>query len=132
MLPPKNGKCQCRDFIHVYDGITLLDETGIELPDLTFARREAIRYAATLLETAGKRDSLGQEWRMEVTDSEGLMMFRLDFVVTDSPAAASASNKNPSVALSSVHRIFSCRHPPCPTGWHRPVGDKQQPRGFEY
>ena len=68
---------------NVYDGIELLDRKGIELPDTNFARREAIRYAGTLLEDGAAKDSLGEEWRMEVTDHRGLILFRLDFLVTN-------------------------------------------------
>jgi hypothetical protein len=71
---------------NVYDGIQLLDEKGVELPDTNFARREAIRYAGTLLEDGAAKDSLGNEWRMEVTDKVGLVLFRLDFLLTPSPA----------------------------------------------
>lgn len=75
-----------RYHFNVYDGVNLLDKTGIELPDATFARREAIRYAGSLLEESAAQDSLTNEWRMEVTDETGLILFRLDFFVTPSPA----------------------------------------------
>ena len=77
-----------RFHFNVYDGIELLDDKGVELPDTNFARREAIRYAGTLLEDGAAKDSLGDEWRMEVTDHTGLVMFRLDFHVSESPAVA--------------------------------------------
>lgn len=75
-----------RYHFNVYDGVTLLDKKGVELPDHNFARREAIRYSGVLLEEGGERDDLGAEWRMEVTDDTGLILFRLDFFVTPSPA----------------------------------------------
>lgn len=74
-----------RYHFNVYDGVTLLDKKGVELPDTNFARREAIRYAGTLLEDGGEKDNLGAEWRMEVTDGAELILFRLDFFVTPSP-----------------------------------------------
>ena len=77
-----------RFHFNVYDGEASIDEVGAELPDLIFARREAIRYSGELLEDAGRQGSLGEEWRMEVTDDNGLVLFRLDFVVTASPAAS--------------------------------------------
>lgn len=73
---------------NVYDGVQIIDKVGTELPDVRFARREAIRYAGSLLEDAAAKDGLGQEWRMEVTDGAGLILFRLDFLVTDSPAVS--------------------------------------------
>ena len=74
-----------RYHFNVYDGVTLLDKKGVELPDSQFARREAIRYAGALLEEGARLESLGEEWRMEITDGTGLILFRLDFFVTPSP-----------------------------------------------
>jgi len=74
-----------RYHFNVYDGVTLLDKKGVELPDTMFARREAIRYAGVLLEEGARLESLGSEWRMEVTDGSDLILFRLDFFVTPSP-----------------------------------------------
>ena len=79
-----------RFHFNVYDGIELLDNAGVDLPDTNFARREAIRYAGTLLEDGAKKNSLGDEWRMEVTNDVGLVLFRLDFQVSESPAVAFA------------------------------------------
>ncbi|MFB0493088.1 hypothetical protein ABIE45_005674 [Methylobacterium sp. OAE515] len=78
-----------RYHFNVYDGVVLLDKKGVELPDTIFARREAIRYAGVLLEEGARLESLGQEWRMEVTDGKELILFRLDFFVTLSPAVSS-------------------------------------------
>ena len=80
-----------RFHFNVYDGVELLDDKGVELPDTNFARREAIRYAGTLLEDGANKGSLGNEWRMEVTTDSGLVMFRLDFQVSESPAVAFAN-----------------------------------------
>lgn len=82
-----------RYHFNVYDGETVIDDTGVELPDLVFARREAIRHSGELLEDAGRLGVLGEEWRMEVTDSNGLILFSLNFVVTASPAASGAMPK---------------------------------------
>ena len=73
---------------NVFDGVTIIDKEGSELPDMTFARREAIRYSGALLEEGfDKGGDFGKEWRMEVTDGAGLILFRLDFHVSDAPAA---------------------------------------------
>ena len=85
------GKLMPRYHFNVYDGVVLLDKKGVELPDTMFARREAIRYAGVLLEEGARLESLGQEWRMEVTDGTELILFRLDFFVTPSPAIESLS-----------------------------------------
>ena len=78
-----------RYHFNVYDGHNIVDDIGAELPNPTFARREAIRYAGALLEDEAKRLGLGDEWRMEVTDATGLILFSLDFTVTESPAMLS-------------------------------------------
>jgi hypothetical protein len=75
-----------RYHFNVYDGVEMLDKVGVELPDSKYARREAIRYAGSILEGGSSKDSLGSEWRMEVTNNVGLILFRLDFQVTDAPA----------------------------------------------
>lgn len=53
-----------RYHFNVYDGVTLLNKKGVELPDMMFARREAIRYAGVFLEEGARLESLGSEWRM--------------------------------------------------------------------
>ena len=83
-----------RYHFNVYDGVTLLDKKGVELPDTQFARREAIRYAGVLLEEGARLESLGAEWRMEITDDTGLILFRLDFFVTPSSAITSLKPEN--------------------------------------
>lgn len=50
--------------------------TGIELPDLEAAQTHAFRLYATA--TGDDFMSPCQEWRMEVTDSVGTILFRLD------------------------------------------------------
>ncbi|MCJ2070780.1 hypothetical protein MKK75_18620 [Methylobacterium sp. J-030] len=75
-----------RYHFNVYDGVVMLDKKGVELPEIMFARREAIRYAGVLLEEGARLESLGSEWRMKVTDEVGLILFRLDFFVTPSAA----------------------------------------------
>jgi hypothetical protein len=78
-----------RYHFNVYDGVTLLDKKGVELPDTMYARREAIRYAGVLLEEGARLESLGSEWRMEVISETGAILFRLDFFVTPSGACPS-------------------------------------------
>jgi hypothetical protein len=79
-----------RFYFNVYDGKDIVDDVGTDLPDAVFARREAIRYSGALLEDEAERLSLGEEWRMEVLDGTGLMLFCLNFMVTASPAVSSA------------------------------------------
>lgn len=75
-----------RYHFNVYDGVDMPDEDGTELPGLVFARREAIRLAGSLLEEGAGDILPGSEWRMEVTDGTGLVLFRLDFNIHQSPS----------------------------------------------
>lgn len=75
-----------RYYFHIHDGRSIIDVDGVVLPDTGEARRKAIRLSGQYFENEADLVSLGEEWRMEVTDEHGLILFRLDFVVT---AAAS-------------------------------------------
>ena len=77
-----------RYYFNVYDGKDTIDDVGAELPNVVFARREAIRYSGAILEDEAERLSLGEEWRMEVLDETGLILFCLTFMVTASPAVS--------------------------------------------
>jgi hypothetical protein len=80
-----------RFFFNVYDGIDAPDREGTDLPDWSAGREEAIRLAGELLRDSAKQMALGEDWRMEVTDEAGLILFRLDFTVMTSPAVSGAA-----------------------------------------
>ena len=71
---------------NVYDGVSDTDRIGTELPNWQAARLEAIRRAGEILKDDPRRLALGEDWRMEVTDETGLILFRLDFTVVGSSA----------------------------------------------
>lgn len=75
-----------RFYFNIYDGVSLPDNTGTELAGWDEARIEAIRLAGEVLKDQAKQISLGEEWRLEVTDRSGLVLFRLDFTVIEAPA----------------------------------------------
>ena len=75
-----------RFHFNVYDGVTVLDHEGTELADCQAARLEAIRRSGEVLQNGPQCIALGEDWRMEVTDATGLILFRLDFAVTSSAA----------------------------------------------
>ncbi|MCE4222301.1 hypothetical protein HCU64_00925 [Methylobacterium sp. C25] len=75
-----------RYFFNVYDGYTARDAEGTELPDLKSAQMEAIRRSGEYIERESTRLKLGEDWTMEVTDRDGLILFRLAFSVVDSAA----------------------------------------------
>ena len=81
-----------RYYFHVYDGHAEIDRDGTELPDIKAARAEALRLAGGIIADAGARADLGEDWRFEVTDAAGLILFRLDFIVAETAATA----RNPS------------------------------------
>ena len=75
-----------RYHFNVHDGHTDIDREGTELPDVQSARSEALRLAGAIIDDAGRRSDLGEEWRVEVMDETDLMLFRMDFIVVESPA----------------------------------------------
>ena len=64
------------------------DLEGTEFPDIEAAKREARRYAGTRLSDSALMADPNDDWRIEVTDPTGLILFRIDVTVTDSPATA--------------------------------------------
>lgn len=75
-----------RFFFNIYDGKSLPDEEGTVLPSWEVARLEAITVAGRVIADDAKRLGLGEDWRMEVTDEDGLVLFKLDFHVAEAPA----------------------------------------------
>ena len=75
-----------RYHFNVYDGRNDVDVDGHELPDIQAARAEALQLAGEIIRDDAQRAGLGREWRIEVTDDTGLLLFRMDFVVAESPA----------------------------------------------
>lgn len=80
-----------RYFFHIHDGRSVIDELGLELPDIEDARIAAVALSSEILsdETIGPFWD-GQSYRVEVTDSPGLggrTFFVLQFSVTRNKAA---------------------------------------------
>jgi Domain of unknown function (DUF6894) len=72
-----------RYYFNLEDGKRLLDDEGLDLPDLDAARKEALRASNELLRAGPKGDFWnGSYWRMWVTDEpngEGRTIFTLRF-----------------------------------------------------
>ena len=68
-----------RYFFNVYDGYSSLDQDGTELPDIYTAQNEAIRLAGEILREEGGKFCNGTEWKLEVTDVSGAVLFILRF-----------------------------------------------------
>jgi hypothetical protein len=74
-----------RFYFNVHDGKSILDDEGTELPDWRAARIEAIRLAGHILQDDAHRIALGEDWRIEVTDHTGLILFQMTFQVVEAP-----------------------------------------------
>ncbi len=74
-----------RYHFNVLDGTAYIDEAGIELAGVDDAKREARRYAGMVLAESTQVSTPDREWSVEVTDHEGLALFRLSVWMTDSP-----------------------------------------------
>jgi hypothetical protein len=80
---------------NVCDGVCLPDREGSEWPDWQAARLEAIRRAGEVLKREAERIALGEDWRIEVTDHTGLILFHMSFMVVESPVMREASAERP-------------------------------------
>ncbi|OAF10764.1 hypothetical protein AYJ54_10505 [Bradyrhizobium centrolobii] len=74
-----------RYFFHIHDGGSVLDDVGLELPDISAARTAAIELSGEIL----KSDLMGPffdhlSWQVQVSDSPdlgGRSLFVLQFSV---------------------------------------------------
>lgn len=63
---------------NVFNGEASYDNTGVEFETLHDARTTAVRYFAEILrEKAGHMQDEETAWRVEVTDSNGLILFTI-------------------------------------------------------
>lgn len=72
-----------RYYFRIHDGRSIFDTDEMVLANTSEARRTAIRISGQYFVDDADLVSLAEEWRMDVTDERGLILFRLDFVVTD-------------------------------------------------
>ena len=75
-----------RYFFNVYDCRSEIDNVGVELASLGAARRETVRFAGEVLSGDSTRIYPGEDWRLEVADEAGLVLFRLDVTLSESSA----------------------------------------------
>ena len=73
-----------RFHFNIHDGVNLPDPVGTELRGWKEARFEAVRLAGAILRDVANRLSLEEDWRMEVTDDSGLILFQIVFSVLPS------------------------------------------------
>jgi len=78
-----------RFHFNVHDGNNPLDDGGYELSDLASARIEAVRLIGEIFRDSAQRVLSCEDWHLEVTDDDDLVLFRLDFCITEAPAMSS-------------------------------------------
>lgn len=71
---------------HVHDGADHPDPDGKELPDLEAARVHAVAYAGQLLIDHPETFWSAEEWKVVVTNANGLTLLTLMFVGMEAPA----------------------------------------------
>ncbi|UDL95529.1 hypothetical protein LGH83_04715 [Lichenihabitans sp. PAMC28606] len=75
-----------RFHFNVYDGVTRIDQEGIQLDDLKTARANGIRLAGALLAEKADEDPACSDWWLEITDGRGMILYRVDIGVSESAA----------------------------------------------
>ncbi|UDL96199.1 hypothetical protein LGH83_08475 [Lichenihabitans sp. PAMC28606] len=76
-----------RYHFNVYDGVASIDNEGTELVSIDEARRHALELAGELLKEEARQRRFGDDWRVEVTDHRGLILFRMDITVAETAAS---------------------------------------------
>ncbi len=74
-----------RYYFNVFDGVADYDEIGTEMAGIADAKREARRYAGSMLSDSALIANPDNEWRIEVTDHRGLILFSLGVTMLDAP-----------------------------------------------
>lgn len=75
-----------RYFFHVTDGYSAPDLDGTELPDIYTAQALAIRMTGELLRDMGAKFWNGTQWKLEVAEERGRILFTLHFSAEEGPA----------------------------------------------
>jgi phage terminase large subunit-like protein len=76
-----------RFFFNVAGAVHDPDDEGIELPTISDARIEAVRFAGELLRERPQVVWQGDELRVEITDENQMMLCTFVAVGVDAPAA---------------------------------------------
>ncbi|GLS44231.1 DUF6894 family protein [Methylobacterium brachythecii] len=76
-----------RYFFHVRDGKGREDVDGTVKADLDAAKREAVLLAANLMGDYAGDLIKAYDWRIDVTDERGQVLFQIDMQITNSPVS---------------------------------------------
>jgi hypothetical protein len=82
-----------RFFFNQIDGEHKPDDEGLEFPSLDEARTEAVRYAGKVLCDQPGVVWQGDDFRVEVTDENQLLLFTVIVVGVDAPAGGRSANR---------------------------------------
>ena len=91
-----------RYYFNIQDGRDYPDLRGSEYGDLNAARVEAVRFVGQLLVDKAVDFWAGNEWKLEVTDSTGLILFVLVFTAIDTPAAPRHLKQTPTDGIDKL------------------------------
>jgi len=81
-----------RYFFNEFDGQYKLDDKGLEMPTLEKARLEAVRYAGEAMRDQPDLAWKGDEFRVEVTDDNHVVLFTVIVIGVDAPAGGRSLN----------------------------------------
>ncbi len=74
-------------FFNLADGQVNLDREGSEVASLQQARVEAVVYAASMLRDRPEEVWAGGNWRVEVADERGVLLFTVVVMALDAVTA---------------------------------------------
>ena len=81
-----------RYYFNLHDHRYVPDPDGSELAGLEAAKRQAIKLAASILAGCPEEFLGSKEWRVEVTDRGGILLFTVGLAMTLAPEAWSPVN----------------------------------------
>ena len=74
-----------RYHFHSVDGSREPDKEGTDLPDVAAAQAIAMRYAGEVLQSEPQKVWEHGQWRVEVTDNDGSLLFTIITLAVDAP-----------------------------------------------
>lgn len=91
-FPASRERAVPRYFFQVHDGAFRPDREGTELADLASARVAAVELAGSLLKEGAEAFWRGHDWRVDVEDVSGSLLFalRVDAIPAGAPISPSA------------------------------------------
>jgi hypothetical protein len=89
-----------RYFFNRSDGYFERDLDGTELKDVHAARIEAVTFAGASLKEDPSKVWAGQDFRVEVTDANGLILFTVIVLAINSPSTSLGSKPNQPLELT--------------------------------